>query len=651
MNDVIKLLPDSVANLIAAGEVITRPASVIKELVENAVDAGATTIDIIIADGGRTLVQVIDNGCGMTDTDARMAFERHATSKITVAQDLLTLHTMGFRGEALPSIAAVAQVDIRTMPHDATVGTHLEINGSKVETVEACVCTAGTNIMVRNLFYTFPARRKYLKKDSVEFAHIVREFERLALVNPSLNFSLSHDGRMIHQLRASSMKQRICELFGKNLDRQLIPVGTDTSMVRIDGFIGLPANARKRNQLQYLLINGRNMRHPLFHKAILECYEELIPHDEQPNYFVSFSVDPESIDVNIHPTKNEVKFENEFGIRQILVAAVKESLGKHNAMPGIDFDTDDAPVIPAFNPNAEAGHGVEVDPTYNPFTFTADEEPVSPADASGFVEIRSGLSGKGARTQRASGSGGFVDIPSRRVGSEQTIAGTDWEALYDEFTRRRDAAPAPPASDTLPNLSPADSEPETTRSGVLQVLDRYLAVSCRSGMMLIDQHRAHVRVLYERYLALARESAVPSQALLFPRMLTLSGAQNALLESVSDEMARLGFEITPLGDNVWNITAVPATAGNAPGAETVQQLLEQLELVGEITYGEANPLSRAALSMAKSMAVKSGMRLTADEARSIADELLSLPAPNYTPDGRLIIAMLGRDDLARLFSR
>ena len=367
MSDIIRLLPDSVANQIAAGEVIQRPASVIKELVENSIDAGATSVTIILKDAGRTLIQVIDNGSGMSDTDARLAFERHATSKIRKADDLFSLSTMGFRGEALASIAAIAQVDLRTMLKGEAIGTRLVINGSKVESQEPEACAQGSNLMVKNLFFNVPARRKFLKKDSVELSNIMREFERLALVNIGVDFTLISNDVTLHSLRKASLKERITDLFGKSLNKQIIPVDTDTSIVRINGFIGLPENARKRNQLQYLMVNGRNMRHPYFHKAIMQCYERLIPADVQPNYFINLTVDPETIDVNIHPTKSEIKFENEQAIWQILTAAIRESLGRFNAAPAIDFDVEDAPDIPVFSPDSAAAHEVELDEDYNPF--------------------------------------------------------------------------------------------------------------------------------------------------------------------------------------------------------------------------------------------------------------------------------------------
>ena len=341
MSDIIKLLPDSVANQIAAGEVIQRPASVIKELVENAIDAGASSIKIVLKDAGRTLIQVIDNGSGMSDTDARLAFERHSTSKITNANDLFSLHTMGFRGEALASIAAIAQVELRTRKKGAEMGTKLCISASKCESQEPDFCQEGSNFMIKNIFFNVPARRKFLKSNKVELSNIVKEFEKLALVNHSTEFMLINDDSTIFQLMAGdSFKKRIASLFTRSIEQQLITIETETTLIKISGFIGRPENARKRNALQFFFVNGRHMRHPYFHKAIMNCYDQLIPADEQPNYFINFEVDPSTIDVNIHPTKSEIKFENEQVIWQIIYAAVKEALGKFSAIPSIDFDTE-----------------------------------------------------------------------------------------------------------------------------------------------------------------------------------------------------------------------------------------------------------------------------------------------------------------------
>lgn len=640
MSDIIRLLPDSVANQIAAGEVIQRPSSVVKELVENSVDAGATDIQIIIRDAGRTLIQVVDNGKGMSDTDARMAFERHATSKIQEAADLFSLHTMGFRGEALASIAAVAQVDLRTMLQGAEIGTRLIINGSEVESQQPEACAPGSNMMVKNLFFNVPARRKFLKKDSVELSNLLREFERLALVNNTIDFTLIHNDSVLHKMRGSTLKQRIVDLFGHSLDRQLLPVNTDTSIVRIEGFVGLPDHARKRNALQYLFVNGRHMRHPYFHKAVLQCYEELIKSDEQPNYFLYFTVDPDSIDVNIHPTKNEIKFENEAAIWQIITAAVKEALGRYNAMPGIDFDTQDAPEIPVFDPAAQASVNIELDSNYNPFDMPADNgaEPAS----------QSSVSARGTRVASS--------LP-------------DWEKMYADFASRRGDSLAPEPvleSDVQVKgsalndlMASADEEavlPEMDapivayqpRDGAgIQVKNRYILTPAKSGVMVVDQHRAHLKVLYERYMSMWRTGDFVGQNLLFPEVLRLTAAQTAILEGLLDELGAIGFDLVPLGDNDWSICGVPSVLSHANPVETVMQILDSAETGGE--NGTDAVRRRVALSMARAEAVKNGSPLSSSEREQLLADLFALPAPNYTPDGLLIISIISLEKLAELF--
>lgn len=636
MNDVIRLLPDSVANQIAAGEVIQRPASVVKELVENAVDAGATSIRIVIRDAGRTLVQVIDNGCGMSDTDARLAFERHATSKIEQASDLFALHTMGFRGEALASIAAVARIDLRTMRRGASVGTRIIINGSTVESQEPDISAPGCNLMVKNLFFNVPVRRKFLKKDSVELANIMREFERLALVNPDLELAIESNGSTLHQLMRGSLKQRIVDLFGKSLDRQLIPVETETSIVKISGFVGLPQNARKRNALQYFFVNGRNMRHPYFHKAVMTCYEQLLAPDEQPNYFINFTVDPQSIDVNIHPTKNEIKFEDEAAVWQILVAAVKESLGRFNAMPGIDFESTDTPDIPLFQPDPNALHGVEIDPDYNPFATQA----TAPAP----------------RT-------------SRPQANALRAAGSDWDRLYAEFTAatgessipmdglRPDAeieTPTPAKTTTMSAVEAAtDSlfDDDTTAAEhrtCMQLKGRYILSPSRSGLMVIDQHRAHVRILFDRFIEMAEHEGFASQRIMFPELITLSPSQNAVLTMIIDDVQSIGFDLSFLGDNTWSLSGTPSVLADTNPVDTLLRIIDD-----EIEGGE-KPASgirrRVALSMAKAAAVKSGRPLTDDEMEQIISDLFKLSSPNYTPDGHLVVNIITTDEISSIFS-
>ncbi|WP_302574316.1 DNA mismatch repair endonuclease MutL, partial [uncultured Duncaniella sp.] len=464
MNDIIRQLPDSVANQIAAGEVIQRPASVIKELVENSIDAGADSVTIILKDAGRTLIQVIDNGSGMSDTDARMAFERHATSKISRADDLFTLNTMGFRGEALASIAAIAQVELRTMRRGETLGTRIVINGSRVESQEPEAGVPGSNMMVKNLFFNVPARRKFLKKDAVEMSAIMREFERLALVNIGVDFTLVSNDTTVHSLMHAPLKKRICDLFGKNLDKQLLPIETDTSIVSISGYIGLPENARKRNPLQFFMVNGRNMQHPYFRKAVLQCYDRLIPVDTQPNYFINLRVDPETIDVNIHPTKSEIKFENEQAIWQILTAAIRDSLGRFNVGPSLDFDREaDVPEIPVFNPEAERMPEIDVDPGYNPFLeqipSTAEIFGAEIADA--FRPRETVHTRESASTRSAAGYSRDEYRP-RHEGGMHRSAATDWARLYDDFMRKRDEglASLPDAAPGVGDAVPAEkSEP------------------------------------------------------------------------------------------------------------------------------------------------------------------------------------------------
>ncbi len=640
MSDIIRLLPDSVANQIAAGEVIQRPASVVKELVENAVDAGATSVDVIIRDAGRTLIQVVDNGKGMTETDARMAFERHATSKIVKADDLFSLHTMGFRGEALASICAVAQVELRTRTADAELGTRLEINGSRVEAQEPTACPTGCNMMVKNLFFNVPARRKFLKKDPVEFANITREFERMALVNPDVDFKLIHNDTMVHQLMRGSLKQRISDLYGKTVERQLIPVSTSTSIVSIEGFTGMPEHARRRNALQFLMVNGRHMRHPYFHKAVMMCYEPLIAADQQPNYFLNFTVDPSTIDVNIHPTKNEIKFENEAAIWQILMAAVKEALGRFNAMPGIDFESADGIEIPVFNPNAKGDHSVEIDSGYNPFVGTTGSS--MPPSGVG-VSSSSPFHRQGVASDWDKLYEGFMSCGGeRRSGTQE--AGTLDDMMLTGTVESR--ATAPDAVGDIFDGSDDGNVPHDSTS-TIQVRNRFILSASVSGVMVIDQHRAHVKVLYERYLASLRAGNAGVQQVLFPEVIRLSASQNAVLLAIADYVRGIGFGLSFLGDNAWSVTAVPSMLGDVSATETIMHIVE--DATDEVDRAADTVMERIALSMARSAAITAGRKLTDAEREHLIGELLRLPSPNYTPDGLPVIRMISEQDLEKLF--
>ncbi len=637
MSDVIRLLPDSVANQIAAGEVIQRPASVIKELVENAVDAGAHNIKIILRDGGKNLIQVIDDGCGMSDTDARLAFERHATSKIKDAADLFDLHTMGFRGEALPSIAAVAQIELKTKRKDDTVGTRLQLAASKFESQEADACPTGTNLAVKNIFFNFPARRKFLKKDSVELSHIVHEFERLALVNPDKEFLLVHNDVTLHQLLPGSLKQRVVGLFGKALEKQLIPIATETSLVKINGLISLPENTRKRNQLQYFFVNGRNMRHPYFQKAVLHCYENLIPADHQPNFFINFEVDPATIDVNIHPTKSEIKFENEAPIWQILVAAIKEALGKYNGVPGIDFDTADAIDIPVFNPVTTPMFSDVPTDDYNPFALSPDDflKPSAPGDYKHSVKAPSALN----RTDCFK--------------AEKHDSGLkDWDRLYRDFqnaTKFSDEGSEIPVSGTstversaLNNDGEPSGEDQLTpelpdlemceSSGLLKFRNRILVVPAARGLMIIDRYRAHLKVLYEKFIQVSDRILGESQQLLFPETVTLTVSQNVTLGSMLEEIKLLGFDVSFLGDNVWAINGIPAAISDLNAADTLMKMIESV--ADETVMPGAELKQRVALSMARAAASGSKRALSDEDAEALLSSFLSLPDPVFSPDGK-----------------
>ncbi len=634
--DVIKLLPDSVANQIAAGEVIQRPASVIKELVENAIDAGATLVNIVLKDAGKTLIQVVDNGCGMSATDARMAFERHATSKIRKADDLFTLHTMGFRGEALPSIAAVSEIDMRSMRPDDSLGTRIIIKASKVESQEPDVCVPGTNIMVKNLFYNFVARRRFLKKDSVELSHIMHEFERLVLVNTDVEFSLTHNGTLVHALPRSPLKQRIGALFGRTVEHGLIPVDTQTSSVKISGFIGLPANARQRNALQYFFVNGRNMRHPYFHKAVLNCYKDLISGEAQPNYFISFDVAPDRIDVNIHPQKHEIKFEDEAMIWQILSSAVKESLGKYNVGPAIDFDATDVPDIPPLQQGKIVENSPvneDLDPDYNPFEikpmqFEMHAEPERPAVASLF--------------------GGNGSTVMRHERSSSLNSSRNWEKLYEGFMKDAGSSHVAPAQAEIPSGDGSVTD-IAAPAPMFQYKNRWIITSTKSGLIIIDQHRAHLRVLYEKFLPEIKQGKMTSQKLIFSEELEVDAAQHAVLVAAAQLLVGLGFDVTNAGELKWTIQGVPAELGNVSPREALISVIGDLADTGNDPTDEQR--QRIAMSLARTAAIRNNQILSQTEMQALVGDLFRLPSPNYTPDGYTIIRLFTPEELASFFHK
>ena len=613
MSDIIRLLPDSVANQIAAGEVIQRPASVIKELVENSVDAGASKIDIILKDAGRTLIQVIDNGTGMSPTDARLAFERHSTSKIKEASDLFALHTMGFRGEALASIAAVSQLDVRTMLHGESLGSRLIIAGSKVESQTPEVCLPGTNMMIKNLFFNVPARRKFLKKDSVELSNIVHEFERLALVNPDVELSITHNDNLLHHLGKASLKQRIGDLFGRQVENQLIPVETSTSIVKISGFIGHPSNARKRNALQYFFVNGRNMRHPYFHKAVMTCYEPLIVSDVQPNYFLSFEIDPATIDVNIHPTKNEIKFEHEQQIWQILIAAVKEALGRFNIGPALEFDMKDCPDIPAMGMSKKVSIPIDgMGPTsYNPFR----------------------------EVQAVGGKSAWHDTAVREI--------KGWETLYNPLeknsasSKEYDIKIEEDSLEKQLNIDGLDEDKTAAMASIsnLQAVGKYIISYTREGLTIVDQHRAHVKILYENYVNRVSNGGFPTQTLMFPVSLQLDASQKIILDSIIDSIEVLGYRLKTSGDGHWEIEGIPSVLKESDGSEVLLEMIQQV-MDGTTDYDEVsadNLVRILSLSLARYSAISYGHILSVEETEHILASLFALQEPQYTPDGKKII--------------
>ncbi len=634
MSDVIKLLPDSVANQIAAGEVIQRPASVIKELVENSIDAQATSIQIILKDAGRTLIQVIDNGVGMTDTDARLAFERHSTSKIRKADDLFSLHTMGFRGEALASIAAISQLELRTCKRGADIGTHLVINASKCESQEPDVCQPGCNFMIKNIFFNVPARRKFLKSNQVELSNIVKEFEKLALVNPTVDFTLIHNDNTMYQLMSGTFKQRILSIFGRSLDSQLIPITLDTTLAKIDGFVCKPENVRKRNFLQFLFVNGRYMRHPYFHKAILTSYDQLIPNDTQPNYFLNFTVDPETIDVNIHPTKTEIKFENEAPIWQILSAAVKESLGRFSVGPSIDFDTEDAPEIPVYQQGVHSdieAPNIDLDPSYNPF-----ETAIKPS----------------------SDRSGAKKESYHREWMPQQQPQMDWEKLYQNFESSKlmgiEAVEPDDTDLSITAQIPSDSDnlhentTDTPTNVIVQFKGKYLLTPIKSGLMLIDQHRAHVRILYDRYLKQLSSDNIVSQSILFPEVLHLTVSQNLIIEELHDEIEQVGFNLANLGGNDWSINGIPA---GVEGVDVKDLLLQVIDSIIEGGDSISNKIfEHIALTVADKAAIPYGRILQQEEMEQLLGDLLKLPQPNYTPTGKTIICTMSLDQITKMFN-
>ena len=615
MSDIIHLLTDSVANQIAAGEVIQRPASVLKELVENAIDAGATFIQIVIKDAGRTLIQVVDNGKGMSETDARMAFERHATSKIKSADDLFSLRTMGFRGEALASIAAVAQVELRTRRSEDELGILVEIAGTRVFKQETVQCDLGTSFQVKNLFFNVPARRRFLKSDNVEKSHIFTEFYRIALVNSSVAFSLFDGDEEIFQLPESNNKLRIENIFGKNSKKrwqqQLLTIETTTNLVAIKGYVGKPEFAQKSGS-QYFFVNGRFMRHPYFHKAVLLAYNQMIQASESPNYFIYLEVDPQTIDINIHPTKTEIKFENEQAIWSILSAAVKEALGKFNVVPSIDFDQEGSVDMPAgISPENVRPPQTNFNPNYNPFGSTSYKRPV-----------------------------------------------LDWEDLYGDFEKKEnstiESSPTwkpnydPTIKTTvLPSGQQQEMDTVESRSGNFQYKNKYIFTGIKSGLLMIDQHRAHTRILFDLFFSQMENSRGISQQVLFPEVLELNAEEALFFEQIMPDLQQVGFEFEPLENYSFSVKGVSSILGTTSVIDLLLDILDKAKTTAsDLTAGLHETIS---LSLAESSSLKAGQRLTNEEMSDLIDRLFACANHNFTPDGKKIMTVFTQDEFEKRF--
>ena len=602
MESKVRILSQQVASQIAAGEVVSRPASVVKELVENAVDAGADSIKVLLTDAGRTSIQVIDNGCGMNPEDARTAFERHATSKIRESDDLYTLTTFGFRGEALPSIAAVAQVELRTRTVDSETGTAITIKASEIEQEEPCVCPVGSTFTVRNLFYNVPARRKFLKSNQTEYGHILTEIERVALAHPEVAVELTHQGEQILSLPPSAVKQRIVNLFGRKMNEALLPVEVDTSVVKVSGFCSNLNSVKGKGAKQFFFVNGRYMRHPYFHKAVISAYEGLVPEGDQPSYFLFLNVPPDTIDVNIHPTKTEIKFQDEQVIWKILMAAVKETVGRFEEMPTIDFNTADMPDIPIYDASRPVTPPkVSINPDFNPFA--------------------------GSRSETG-----------------QTRANRDnWSKLYGDVIERKvndGGIPFTPMSETF-------VKPEEEIVKPFQLADRFILVPSEQGLMIIDQHRAHIKVLYERFMADAKSHGAASQGLLFPEMFQLSATDAAAFADLKPRFAELGFDLSDMGRGAIAVQGIPSGLEGQDYERLITDMIADLRI--NPTQEQDRQLESMALAMARKAAIPAGRRLSENEMQELVRSLKACSMPSRTPDAKTVYVIKSDEEISKWF--
>jgi len=615
MSDLIRLLPDSVANQIAAGEVIQRPASAVKELLENAIDAGATQIKLLVKDAGKTLIQVIDNGSGMSETDARMCFERHATSKIREANDLFSIRTLGFRGEALASIAAIAQVELKTRKVDEELGTSIIIEGTKVKSQEPVGCSQGTTFIVKNLFYNIPARRYFLKSDNVEFRHIIEEFQRVALVHPDIEFSLFNNDKPVFQLSKGNIRQRIVHLFGSQINEKLLPVEAKTELVSVIGYIGKPETARKTRGEQYFFANGRFIRHPYLHHAVEQAFEELIPDSAIPSYFLYIEVDPSTIDINIHPTKTEVNFQNGQLLYASVRTSVKHALGMFSLSPTIDFDSE-----PTFDFVAPKGYEpkeptITINPDYNPFRKPQN-----------FLKANAGM------TPNVKG----------------------WEKMYEGIANQTEI---PIERDTTDfQLIPDQNQPAETSvstdnnnhvaSKLFQIQNRFIIANVKSGLLIVDQQKAFERILFERISSNAEGHSYSGQRLLFPQSIQLAAVDAEIMAEIIDDLDCLGFEISAMGGGTFVINSVPSNLQSDEVVDFIDVLLEDFKK-NRSDLADDHKMKLARL-ISGNMAVKTSKALKAEEMQQLIDELFACQMPDVAPDGSKILKIIQVTEIDKL---
>lgn len=608
---------------------VQRPSSIIKEMVENSIDADATSVKVLVTDGGKTTVQVIDDGKGMSETDARLSFERHATSKIQKASDLFCLTTMGFRGEALASIAAVAQVELKTRRKEDELGTMIQVAGSKIEKQEPVACPAGSNFLVQNLFFNVPARRKFLKSNQTELTNVVADFQRIVLVHPEISFSLYNNGVEMFHLPAASVRQRIIDVFGKKINAELLPIEVETSLVSISGYVGKPDSSKKKGVHQYFFVNGRYMRHPYFHSAVMKAYENLIPVGEHVSYFIYFAVDASSIDVNVHPTKTEIKFDNEQPIWQVLSAAVRETIGQFCNVPLIDFDVEGKPDIPAIGANTSIPHQPKLAPSsYNPFKTEGSR---SYSQSVGWEK----LFDKYSNPVSSEGDEGLTSIqmnPSEKVPSEgevlegDNLQGSIWNAVMG-----RDGVAAP-FDVTVQKF---------------QYKGRYIVLPSANGIMVVNQHRAHVRVLFDQNMQCINSGNRPSQKELFPIVVQFEKADCIVLENLMEDICSLGFDLSNLGGGAYSVNGIPA---GLEGIDISTLLHDMVVSAKEMTNDIRRDAQEAlALTMAENAAIVYGQVLSSMEMERLLRDLFATKIPARTPDGKLVYTILDDKMLNDLF--